>query len=171
MSLGAGGPSGGSPASDAAARPLRLLILCTHNSARSQMGEGWLRHHANAVGLDAEVWSAGTEATRVKPDAITVMDEVGIDLRDHTSKTLWDVPDPWTFDLALTVCDDANERCPSYPAETTRLHVSFPDPSGKGLDAWREVREALRVTMLRLAEALARGDTPTEAMLAGDARP
>ena len=144
-----------------AARPLRLLVLCTHNSARSQMGEGWLRHHAARRGLDAEVWSAGTEATRVKPDAIEAMAEVGIDLTGHASKTLWDVPDPWTFDVVLTVCDDANETCPVYPAATTRLHVSFPDPSGKGRDDWRQVRDALGDTMRRLVETLARGETPT----------
>lgn len=141
-------------------RPLRLLVLCTHNSARSQMGEGWLRHHARRLGLNAEVWSAGTEATRVKPEAATVMREVGIDLAGHASKTLWDVPDPWSFDVVLTVCDDAHEACPAYPAETTRLHVSVPDPSGKDLDVWRGVRDDVGETMRRLAEALARGETP-----------
>lgn len=142
--------------------PLRLLVLCTHNSARSQMGEGWIRHHAERLGLDAEAWSAGTEATRVKPDAITVMQEVGIDLAGHASKTLWDVPDPWHFDVVLTVCDDANETCPAYPADTTRLHVSFPDPSGKDLAAWREVRDALGDAARRLVEVLARGETPRQ---------
>jgi len=107
------------------------------------------------------VWSAGTEATRVETDAIEAMAEVGIDLSGHASKTLWDVPDPWTFDVVLTVCDDANEACPVYPAATTRLHVSFPDPTGQGRDAWRRVRDALGDTMRRLVEALARGATPT----------
>jgi len=152
-------------------RPLRLLVLCTHNSARSQMGEGWLRHHAARIGLEAEVWSAGTEATRVKPDAIAAMAEVGIDLTGHASKTLWDLPDPWAFDVVLTVCDDANETCPVYPAATTRLHVSFPDPSGQGLDAWRRVRDALGDTMRRLAETLARGETPASEALAAGATP
>lgn len=151
------------------ARPLRLLVLCTHNSARSQMGEGWLRHHARRLGLDAEVWSAGIEATRVKPEAATVMREVGIDLSGNASKTLWEVPDPWSFDVVLTVCDDANEACPAYPAETTRLHASFPDPSGEDLEAWRRVRDAVGETMRRLAEALARGETPREGALAHDA--
>ena len=151
-------------------RPLRLLVLCTHNSARSQMGEGWLRHHAARLGLDAEVWSAGTEATRVKPDAIEAMAEVGIDLAGQASKTLWDVPEPWTFDVVLTVCDLANETCPAYPAATTRLHVSFHDPSGKGRDAWRQVRDALGDTMRRLVETLAGGETPmSEGLLAGGA--
>lgn len=141
---------------------LRILVLCTHNSARSQMGEGWLRHHAARLGLDAETWSAGTEATRVKPEAVAVMQEVGIDLSGHASKTLWDVPDPWSFDVVLTVCDDANEACPAYPAEATRLHVSFMDPSGNDLATWREVRDALGDAARRLFEVLARGETPRE---------
>ena len=147
-------------------RRLRILVLCTHNSARSQMGEGWLRHHAARLGLDAEAWSAGTEATRVKPDAVTVMKEVGIDLSDHAPKTLWDVPNPWRFDVVLTVCDDANETCPAYPAQTTRLHVAFPDPSGHDLATWREVRDALDDTARRLVEILLRGETPTEKAIA-----
>ena len=150
--------------------PLRLLVLCTHNSARSQMGEGWLRHHAARLGLDADVWSAGTEATRVKPDAVTVMTESGIDLSGHASKTLWDVPDPWRFDVVLTVCDDANETCPAYPADTTRLHVSFPDPSGNDLATWREVRDGLGDTARRLVHVLARGQTPHEDDLVPDGR-
>lgn len=137
-------------------------MLCTHNSARSQMAEGWLRHHAQEVGLGAEVHSAGTEATHVKPEAIAVMNEVGIDLAGHTSKTLFDLPDPWAFDVVLTVCDAANEACPAYPATTTRLHVSFPDPSGEDLERWREVRDAIGETSRRLVHALVRGHTPTE---------
>lgn len=143
-------------------RSLRLLVLCTHNSARSQMAEGWLRRHAERLGLDAEVWSAGTEATRVKPDAITVMHEVGIDISQHASKTLSDVPDPWAFDVVLTVCDDANEACPAYPARTRRLHASFPDPSGKELASWREVRDAIEASTRRLVEALVQGAVPAD---------
>lgn len=137
-------------------------MLCTHNSARSQMAEGWLRHHAQEARLDAEVHSAGTEATRVKPEAITVMREVGIDLTAHTSKTLFDLPDPWSFDVVLTVCDAANEACPAYPATTTRLHVSFPDPSGQTRERWREVRDAIGETSRRLVHTLAEGRTPSE---------
>lgn len=140
----------------------RVLVLCTHNSARSQMAEGWLRHHAVEAGLDLDVWSAGTERTRVKPDAITVMAEVGIDLGAHTSKRLDEVPEPWSFDVVLTVCDAANETCPSYPARTTRLHVSFPDPSGHDLTRWREVRDAIGAMSSRLVETLRAGGTPTE---------
>lgn len=145
---------------------MRLLVLCTHNSARSQMAEGWLRHHAVEAGLDAEVCSAGTEVTRVKSEAVTVMREVGIDLTHHRSKTLAELPDPWTFDVVLTVCDSANEACPAYPARTTRLHLSFPDPSGQGLERWREVRDALGETSRKLIVLLARGEPPTEAAIA-----
>lgn len=146
----------------------RLLVLCTHNSARSQMAEGWLRVHALDAGVKAEVWSAGTEATRVKPDAVTVMAEVGIDLSERTSKTLWDVPDPWSFDMVVTVCDNANETCPAYPAEATRLHVAFPDPSGSSLETWRVVRDLLGEMSERLVDALARGRSPTESEITPD---
>lgn len=103
----------------------RILFLCTHNSARSQMAEGFLRHLA---GDRFEVASAGTEATRVHPLAIRAMREVGIDLGPHTSKTLdslWHRP----WDYVITVCDSANERCPLFPGPATRLHWSFDDPS------------------------------------------
>ncbi len=146
----------------------RLLVLCTHNSARSQMMEGWLRHHVREAGLELEVWSAGTEKTRVKEDAVTVMAEVGVDLGAHTSKTLFEVPTPWAFDVVLTVCDDANEACPAYPARTTRRHVSVPDPSGLDLDAWRWVRDGLERMSRRLVEALARGSVPSDAELAAE---
>lgn len=137
-------------------------MLCTHNSARSQMAEGWLRHHAMQAGLDAEVHSAGTEATSVKPDAVTVMGEVGIDLSTHTSKTLHDLPDKWNFGLVLTVCDDANEVCPVYPARTARLHVSFADPSGQGLERWREIRDDIGRTTHQLVASLLERSIPAE---------
>ena len=140
---------------------MRLLVLCTHNSARSQMAEGWLRHYAAESGLDAEVFSAGTEKTFVKPHAVTVMKEVGVDVSRHTSKTLADLPDVG-FDVVMTVCDTANEACPLYPAKTTRLHVSFPDPSGEPLERWREVRDALGTSCRTLVKLLKAGDTPTE---------
>lgn len=144
---------------------MRILVLCTHNSARSQMAEGWLRHYARASQLDATIFSAGTEQTKVKADAITVMAEVSIDLSDHTSKTLYDVPDPWNFDVVLTVCDDANETCPAYPAQTNRLHISFPDPSGQGLERWREVRDSIGSVAQQLISLLQAGKTATEAGL------
>ena len=133
---------------------MRILILCTHNSARSQMAEGWARHFAKQYKLEAEIWSAGTEATKVKPDAISVMQEVGIDLSGHSSKTLYDLPDPWNFEYVITVCDSAAESCPVYPAKTTRLHYPFTDPSGHGLGAWRIVRDQLKTKLEAFIAAL-----------------
>jgi arsenate reductase len=103
----------------------RVLFLCTHNSARSQMAEGFLRELA---GDRFEVESAGTEQTRVNPLSVRAMEEVGIDLGGHRSKTLDPFLDqPW--DYVITVCDGANERCPIFPRSARRLHWSFPDPS------------------------------------------
>jgi arsenate reductase (thioredoxin) len=143
----------------------RLLVLCTHNSARSQMAEGWLRHFAEQRKLELDVHSAGTGKSKVKPEAITVMQEVGVDLTTHTSKTLYEVPDPWNFDVVITVCDSANETCPAYPAKTTRLHVSFPDPSGESLERWREVRDALKEMAEKLVEGLGQNHIPSEGEL------
>jgi arsenate reductase len=101
----------------------KVLFLCTHNSARSQMAEGLLRHLA---GNHFEVMSAGTEATHVRPLAIRAMDELGIDISGQESKTL----DRYlgdTFDYVVTVCDDANEACPVFPGAKRRLHWSFED--------------------------------------------
>ncbi len=144
---------------------MRLLVLCTHNSARSQIAEGWLRHHAMQTGLPLEVWSAGTESTQVKPGAVQVMQEVGIDISHHTSKALLDLPSPFEFDIVLTVCDDANEHCPAYPARTRRLHISIPDPSGKPKSEWRRVRGALEGVSQYLVAQLSEEKPPTEAGL------
>ena len=103
----------------------RVLFLCTHNSARSQMAEGFLRALA---GDRFEVASAGTEATRVHPLALRAAAEVGIDLSGHTSKTLDRFLDePW--DYVITVCASAEARCPAFPGRTRRLHWNFDDPS------------------------------------------
>jgi arsenate reductase (thioredoxin) len=103
----------------------RVLFLCTHNSARSQMAEGMLRHLG---GERFEVHSAGTEATHVRPLAIRAMDEIGIDISGQESKTLERYLDE-SFDYLITVCDDANEACPFFPGAANRLHWSFEDPS------------------------------------------
>ena len=134
----------------------RLLFLCTHNSARSQMAEGFLR----ALGGDRfEAASAGTEKTSVNPLAIEVMAERGIDISAHTSKVLDGLlGQPW--DYLVTVCDDANERCPFVPGIGARLHWSFPDPSratgsrDDRLAAFRRVRDAIEA---RLADWLRTG--------------
>jgi len=112
----------------------RVLFLCTHNSARSQMAEGFVR----ALGGDRfDVTSAGTEARGVNPLAVRVMAEAGIDLDGHTSKTL----DPFVgqrWDHVITVCDGANETCPVFPGAASRLHWSFDDPSAaRGAEAER----------------------------------
>jgi arsenate reductase (thioredoxin) len=128
----------------------RVLFLCTHNSARSQMAEGFLRHLASDR---FEVASAGTEATRVHPLAIRAMRDVGIDISSHHSKTVDALlGDPW--DYVITVCDSANERCPVFPGRTSRLHWSFDDPSrATGTD-----EERLR-TFRRVRDQIARAIT------------
>lgn len=106
-------------------RPIRVLFLCTHNSARSQMAEGLLRH----IGKDRfEVYSAGTEATEVRPLAIKAMADMGIDISGQHSKVL-DEYAGQQFDYVITVCDRANESCPIFPGDPERIHWSFPDPS------------------------------------------
>jgi arsenate reductase len=124
----------------------RVLFLCTHNSARSQMAEGLLRHLA---GDRFEAMSAGTEATHVRPLAIRAMEEIGIDISSQESKTL-DRYLGEPFEYVITVCDDANEACPFFPGATTRLHWSLRDPSqARGseeerLAVFRSVRDELR---------------------------
>jgi arsenate reductase len=124
----------------------RVLFLCTHNSARSQMAEGWLRHLA---GDHFAAFSAGTEATHIRPLAIRAMAELGVDIAGYESKTL----DRYLnddFDAVITVCDQANEACPVFPGARRRLHWSFPDPSqaagteAEQLAVYRQVRDAIR---------------------------
>lgn len=124
----------------------RVLFLCTHNSARSQMAEGLLRELG---GGRYEVFSAGTVATKVRPEAITVMREIGIDISRQTSKTLEQFLGE-SFDEVITVCDDANDACPFFPGAKGRRHWSIDDPSKvEGsevvrLAAFRAAREELR---------------------------
>ena len=127
----------------------RVLFLCTHNSARSQMAEGWLRALG---GARCEVESAGTEATRVHPLAIQAMAEVGVDLAGQASKTLERFRgDRW--DWVITVCDDANERCPVFPGTARREHWSFDDPSraagseAERMATFRRVRDEIRARL------------------------
>ncbi|MBM3797727.1 MAG: arsenate reductase ArsC [Acidobacteria bacterium] len=124
----------------------RVLILCTANSARSQMAEGLLRaDHGDRF----DVRSAGTRATLVRPEAITVLAEIGIDISTHRSKTVDEFADE-TFDYVLTVCDNAREACPVYPGHGTRLHRAFDDPAAETgdeaarLHAFRRVRDEIR---------------------------
>ena len=124
----------------------RVLILCTGNSARSQMAEGLLRHDA---GERFEVESAGTSPGRVRPEAIEVMKEIGVDISGHRSKHVDEFAGQ-RFDVVLTVCDRANESCPVFPGAGLRLHRSFEDPAAlqgdqrQRLALFRRVRDEIR---------------------------
>ncbi|MDX1530513.1 MAG: arsenate reductase ArsC [Rhodothermales bacterium] len=126
--------------------PTRILVLCTGNSCRSQMAEGWLRRFA---GDRAAVFSAGVETHGVNPKAVRVMAEAGVDLSGHTSDHV-DAYRGQPFDHVVTVCDSARERCPWFPTEAQQHHRSFPDPArARGseeevLEAFRAVRDAVR---------------------------
>ena len=135
----------------------RVLFLCTHNSARSQMAEGWLRHLA---GDRFEAHSAGTQATAVRPLALRAMAEAGVDISGQRSKTMTEyLGQP--FDFVVTVCDQAAEACPLFPGGGMRLHWSLPDPSqatgteAEQLAVYRRVRDAIRRRIE--TELLARG--------------
>lgn len=125
---------------------MRVLILCTANSARSQMAEGLLRREA---GSSWEVFSAGTKPTRVRPEAIAAMHEAGIDISAHHSKSVDEFLGQ-KFDYVITVCDNARETCPVFPARTRRIHWSIEDPAAiKGsekdrLNAFRHARDELQ---------------------------
>lgn len=124
----------------------RVLILCTANSARSQMAEGLLRAlHGDRF----EVHSAGAKPTSVRPEAIAVLAEIGIDISHHRSKSVDEfAAEP--FDYVLTVCDNARDACPVYPGHATRIHHSFDDPAAvtgaepERLAAFRRVRDQIR---------------------------
>ena len=124
----------------------RILVLCTGNSCRSQLAEGYLRHFANGR---FEVSSAGVEAHGLNPRAAAVMLEDGVDISSHTSKTV-DVFKGQHFDLVLTVCDNARERCPWFPGGTKQLHRDFPDPAqvqgseAEVMEAFRQVRNLIK---------------------------
>ena len=125
---------------------LRVLILCTGNSARSQMAEGLLRDMA---GEGMEVASAGVAPTHVRPEAIEVMKEIGIDISQHSSKSI-DQFLTQPFDFVITVCDNANQLCPTFAGASRRIHWSIEDPAAVAgndetrLEAFREARNELR---------------------------
>lgn len=134
----------------------RVLFVCTHNSARSQMAEGLLRHHA---GDRFEAFSAGTEATSVRPEAIQAMAEIGIDIAGQHSKTLVRyLGEPFAW--VITVCDQAREACPVFPGATDTEHWGFDDPSAatgseeERMAVFRRVRDeiAARVRTFALAD-------------------
>ena len=124
----------------------RVLVLCTGNSARSQMAEGLLRHLA---GDRFEVFSAGTLETYVRPQAVEAMREIGIDISAQYSKSQDEFAGQ-PFDYVITVCDNAREHCPIFPGKAERIHWSIDDPAFAGntdeerLDAFRRARDELR---------------------------
>jgi len=126
-------------------KKLRVLILCTGNSARSQMAEGILRHIADKT-FDVE--SAGVEPSNVRREAIEAMSEIGIDISAHRSKSVDEFTDK-QFDYIITVCDNARESCPVFHGDTRRIHWSFDDPAAvKGSDevrlsAFRTIRDQI----------------------------
>ena len=133
---------------------MRILFVCTHNSARSQMAEGWAHVLARA-GLDVQGFSAGTEKTFVRPLAIHVMAELGIDISGQESETL-DRYAGESFDVVVTVCDSAAAACPAFPGTARREHWPLPDPSRASgsveqqTDAYRRVRDALAARIVAL---------------------
>jgi len=134
----------------------RVLILCTANSARSQMAEGLLRHDA---GGRFAVESAGAHASFVRPEAIAVMREIGIDISHQRSKAVDEFAGR-SFDYVITVCDHAREACPVYPGHANRLHCGFDDPAAAQgseqdrLQAFRRVRDEIRAYLRTFANAL-----------------
>ncbi|HOW74297.1 MAG TPA: arsenate reductase ArsC [Phycisphaerae bacterium] len=138
---------------------LRILFLCTGNSCRSQMAEGWARHLKNEV---IEVYSAGIETHGLNPNAVKVMAEAGVDISGHRSKNVADLKDV-PFDYVVTVCGHAHETCPMFPGKTKIVHVGFDDPPAlakmaktkeEALGYYRRVRDEIRAFVDRLPEVL-----------------
>jgi arsenate reductase (thioredoxin) len=124
----------------------RILVLCTGNSARSQMGEGLFRAEGGGT---IEVFSAGTKPSSVRPEAIAVMKEIGIDISGHRSKSVDEFSDQ-PMDFVVTVCDNARDNCPVFPAGAGRIHWSFEDPAAvqgseqERLAAFRRIRDQIQ---------------------------
>ena len=143
---------------------LKILFLCTGNSCRSQMAEGWARHlHGDRL----EPYSAGTRPVVLDPQAVIVMHESGVDISDHRSKHLDEVLQVG-FDWIVTVCDHANESCPVFPGEVQRMHVGFDDPprltasattEASALEPYRRVRDEIRSFVETLPERLSDPDS------------
>ena len=135
----------------------KVLLLCTHNSCRSQMAEGLVNHD---LGERFQAFSAGTEATRVNPMALRVLAEIGIDISGHHSKTLDQFADQ-RFDHVITLCGSANEQCPLFFGGVRRVHLGFDDPSlGSGseevmLADFRRVRDEIRARLRAYLEGAA----------------
>lgn len=117
----------------------KILVLCTGNSCRSQIVEGYLRHFANN---NAEIYSAGVETHGVNSKAIETMKEDGIDISNHTSNNIGEYCDI-DFDFVITVCDNAKERCPFFPTKAKKFHHNFPDPA-KAIGTDEEIKQQFR---------------------------
>lgn len=133
----------------------RVLILCTGNSARSQMAEGLLRSIADDR-FDVE--SAGVAPSQVRPEAVEVMSEIGIDISAHRSKSVDEFANQ-DFDYVVTVCDNARETCPVLPGNAIKIHQSFEDPPAPGtadrettLKIFRRVRDEIRDFLIKFAK-------------------
>ena len=143
--------------------PRRVLILCTGNSARSQMAEGILRHDG---GGRFAVESAGVNPSRVRPEAVEAMREIGIDISDHRSKSADEFVGQ-SFDYIITVCDNARDTCPVFPGHAERIHQSFEDPPAPGaadpettMTIFRRVRDEIGAWMREEFIPRALADTP-----------
>ncbi len=139
---------------------LKVLFLCTGNSCRSQMAEGWARHLKSGV---IEPYSAGIETHGLNPNAVKVMAEAGVDISSHRSKHINEFEDI-DFDLVVTVCGHANEHCPVFPGKTRIIHVPFEDPpqlakhaatQEEAVDVYRRIRDEIRGFVETLPEFLA----------------
>jgi arsenate reductase len=138
---------------------LKILFLCTGNSCRSQMAEGWARHLKGNV---LEPYSAGIETHGLNPSAVKVMAEVGVDISGHRSKHVSELADI-VFDYVVTVCDNARESCPLFPGRAKVVHVGFDDPPRLARDAkteeealglYRRVRDEIRAFVETLPDSL-----------------
>ncbi len=147
-----------------ASEKMKVLFLCTGNSCRSQMAEGWARHLKSDV-IDA--FSAGTLTHGLNPNAVKVMAEAGMDISHHASKTLASL-DGMMFDWVITVCDNAREACPVFPGRTKKFHISFDDPprlaanavsEDEALGHYRRVRDEIRRFVEKLPGVLADGES------------
>jgi len=136
---------------------MKILFLCTGNSCRSQMAEGWARHLKPGV---IEAWSAGLEAHGLNPLAVEVMKEAGVDISTQRSKTLDEVMNV-AFDYVVTVCGNANEHCPVFPGTTKMIHMGFDDPPRLAAEAasceealphYRRVRDEIRAFIEKFRE-------------------
>ena len=144
-------------------KKLRILFLCTGNSCRSQMAEGWTRHLKGDV---IEPYSAGIEIHGLNQRAVKVMAEAGVDISRHRSKHVDELKDI-QFGYVVTVCDHANEHCPVFPGKTNLVHIGFDDPprlakaagtEEETLNCYRRVRDEIRDFILKLPEILLKGD-------------